>query len=83
MFSLLLLLLLLLILLYELYKIFSLKLSEFCNDENVVLSYEFKLFDELYEFTFLSPLDIANLAEYQQISLEEEAKARLEMEADY
>ena len=40
-------------LLYELYNKFSLKLSEFCNDENVVLSYEFKLFDELYEFTKL------------------------------
>ena len=35
--------------------------------------------DELYEFTFLSPLDMANLAEYQQISLEEEAKSLQDM----
>ena len=35
--------------------------------------------DELYEFTFLSPLDMANLAEYQKISLEEEAKSLQDM----
>lgn len=30
--------------------------------------------DELYEFTFFSPLDQANLSEYERIALQEEAK---------